>query len=531
MANDQAHNTATTEPLNRATPDVSLSVAGVAGNASVSGSWVIQAHNYLSPLPIQAIYPRPDAETSSNALHRKAHTGLTYRIPIGVRAGCWPYKYEIIAGPSGATIGSEMTRTTDSATGMILHEPGAEYGFITWDAPTDGETFSFLVRVTDQLGVSVDIAWSGAVDNASYVFIDSTSGDDNNAGTQAAPLETFANGLWKNDDSDDTYGGKIAVFTGTADINAGTTPSSPALSSTTKPAAFIAGPSGAIFNCSNGHFRTLGSLNDFVIGGITIDGSRTDLPNNRIFNLTDRTQRFTAFGCTLDNITSGTSGNDNPGIFCLMGVGSNKHEYNFITSNTMGESCTVQLATSFDSEKLLWERNTGVDIDVTASNGSHFLLVKDDSSYVTVRANVISGTMNTKAIGFPNQNTLTPRITDQECCYNRIVYAGNQSVDSAISWNGQAGRSAVNTHDYRNSVVSTSRAFKDLSGYEGDEPVNYMASVYYEATEGHTLVAVDSEAAASVELSLASFNSLAQLTGSARTTHLGALGAEIAGDA
>jgi len=37
MANDQAHNTATTEPLNRATPDVSLSVAGVAGNASVSG--------------------------------------------------------------------------------------------------------------------------------------------------------------------------------------------------------------------------------------------------------------------------------------------------------------------------------------------------------------------------------------------------------------------------------------------------------------------------------------------------------------
>ena len=168
---------------------------------------------------------------------------------------------------------------------------------------------------------------------------------------------------------------------------------------------------------------------------------------------------------------------------------------------------------------------------MTASNGNNFLFVKDDSSYATVRSNVISGTMNGNAIGILNQNTLTPRITDQECCYNRIAYTGDQNVDSAIGWNGWAGRSGVNTHDYRNSVVSTSRAFRELSGYEGDEPVNYMASVYYEATEGHTLVAVDSEAAASVELSLASFDSVAKLIGSARATHLGKLGAEIAGDA
>jgi hypothetical protein len=529
MPNDQAHDTRTTVAEDRVAAAVSLSVAGVVGNASVSGPWVIQAHDYLSPLPIQTIYPRPDAETSANALHRKAHTGLTYRIPIGVRAGCWPYKYEIITGPSGATIGSEMTRTTDSATDMILHEPGAEYGFITWDAPTDGETFSFLVRVTDQLGVSVDIAWSGAVDNASYVFIDSTSGDDTNAGTQAAPLGTFANGLWKNDDSDNTYGGKIAVFTGTADINAGTIPSSPALSSTTKPAAFIAGPSGAIFNCSNGHFRTSGSLNDFVIGGITIDGSRTDLSNNRIFNLTNRTQRFTAFECTVDNITSGTSENDNPGIFCLMGVGSNKHEYNFITSNTMGESCTVQLATSFDSEKLLWERNKGSDINVTALNGGHFFEVKDDSSYVTVRGNVITGTAIGNAIRIYNQNTLTPRISDQESCYNRVVYVRAEVGGIAMYWNGWGGRSANSTHDYRNSVVSAGRAFRELSGNEGDESVNFMASVYYAAGSEVTLLASNPDAPASVELSSQAFNSVAKLIGSARTTHLGELGAEIAG--
>jgi len=507
------------------TASKTLSVALSGGN--VSGNWVIQALQYLSPLPIEAIYPRPDTETSANALHRKAHTGVTYRIPVGVRAGCWPYKYEIISGPAGATIGSEMTRTIDSATGMILHEPGNEYGYITWNAPTDGESFSFLVRVTDQLGAAVDLAWDGVVDNASFVFVDSVSGNDANAGTQAAPLETFANGLWKNDDADSTYGGKIAVMSGVMDVNSGTLPSSPILNTSVKPIAFIGD---ATLNCSQGHFRTSGALTDFAISGMSVDGSRSDLSNNRLFNLTDRAQRFVAFECLSDNVTAGTVENDNPGIFCFMGVGSSKHEHTFITGCEAGPACASQLVVTFDTDHLLIERNSGDNLNITASNGGNFIHVKDDSSHATVRANSVSGFILTSGIGLPNQNTLAPRITDQEICYNTVVFSSSSNVAGAISWNGQAGAGALNTHDYRNSVVSTSRAYRVLSGYEGDVPVSFMASVISQETITGAQPAINGEAPPSVELTSSDFDAVGSLIGSARTAYLGTQGAEIAGD-
>jgi hypothetical protein len=501
--------------------------------AGAIGNWVFQALGFLSPLTMAAVYPRPDAETRATSRHRKAHTGMVYRLPIGVRAGCWPYRYQIISGPSGAVIGEELTRSVDSLTGKALHTIGEDYGVITWDSSgaTDGDAFSFTVRVTDQLGVSVDLVWSGQVDNAAFVFANSATGNDSNAGTQAAPLQTFANGLWKNSDADATYAGKIAVCSGTMDINVGTLDTSPILNHLVKPVAFI-GSGACTFNTSRGHFRTNSAVNDPFFQGIDFNGSRTDLANNRIFSFSNTVSRSAFFECTWDNITAGTIDNDNPCCIGFMGVVP-AHNDIFISKCGIGDTCASQLVTSFNSDRALWERNYGLNINITAGNGGHALYAKDDTSDITIRANTFAGYAVTSVIGLANQTDLSALIYRQECCYNTVVFQDGSNLSGAISWNGASNTpDGQDTHDYRNSVVSTtSKGWRILRSSTFPYDPRGFGSVWYSAEiAGNTsFVKTDPDAPAGVALAVTDFDASGKLVSSARTTHLGILGAELAG--
>jgi hypothetical protein len=502
--------------------------------AAAVGNWVFQALGFLSPLPLTAVYPRPDAETRTTSRHRKAHTGMVYRLPIGVRAGCWPYRYQIISGPAGAVIGEELTRSVDSLTGKTLHTIGEDYGVITWDSSsaTDGDAFSFTVRVTDQIGVSTDLVWSGNVDNAAFVFANSVTGNDANAGTQAAPLQTFASGLYKNSDTDATYAGKIAVCSGTLDINAGTLDTSPILNHLVKPVAFI-GSGACTFNTSRGHFRTAGALDDPFFQGIDFNGARTDLPSNRIFNLSHTVSRPAFFECTFDNITKGTAGTDNPCCIGFFNIGSPFDEHIFISKCGIGDTCSSQLVVTFNSHNVLWERNYGGNVNLQADNGAFALHAKDNTSYLTIRANTFAGTARTGLIGIANQSFSSPLIQDQECCYNTLILNSAVSVIGAITWNdGLPSADGQNTHDYRNSVVTpTSRTWRILRSNISPYDPRGFGSVWYAGNGTGTTVLVKTAAAApaGVVLAATDFDASGKLANSARTTHLGASGAELAG--
>lgn len=514
-------------------PDVTLAVARGASGGVPSGSWVFQALSYLAPLTMAAVYPRPDSETLSTAYHRKAHTGRTYRIPVGVRGGCWPYRYEIISGPAGATIMQELVREVDGATGKTLHKIVDDYGVVTLDTSgmSDGDPFSFTVRVTDQLGTSVDLTWSGAVDNAAFVFVDSVAGSDTNAGTQAAPLQTFANGLWKNSDADNTYAGKIAVCSGTMDINAGTLDTSPILNSAVKPVAYVSDRP-CTFNMSRGHFRTGNTLNDPLFIGIDFDGSRSDLPNNRIFNFTNIVNRPVFFECSWDNNTVGTVGNDNPGCLCFMGVGSTLHSYIFVSKCELCSNAKAQLLVTFDSNHVLVERNTGESLSIPASNGDKALHLKDDTSNLTVRANTFIGTTGLSMIQVSNQNTLTPLIENQEVCYNTVIHSTGGGQNGAIFWNAQStSPDGQNTHDYRNTVISlTSRSWRLHASSTDSYTPNAGASVWSAPSGAGLDGTTMADAPASVEIQSADYDALGKLVGTARTNYLGTYGAELAGD-
>jgi hypothetical protein len=500
--------------------------------AAAVGNWVFQALGFLSPLPLTAVYPRPDAETRTTSRHRKAHTGMIYRLPIGVRAGLWPYRYQIISGPAGAVIGEELTRSVDSLTGKTLHTIGEDYGVITWDSSsaTDGDPFSFTVRVTDQIGVSTDLVWSGQVDNAAFVFVDSVSGSDANAGTQAAPLQTFANGLWKNNDSDATYAGKIAVCSGTMNINAGTLDTNPVLDHLVKPVAFI-GNGACTFNTSRGHFRTNSALDDPFFMGVNINGSRTDLADNRLFFFTNTISRPAFFECTFDNITAGTVRTDNPGCIVFYGA-TPAHNDIFISKCGIGDTCASQLVSTFNSEKALWERNYGLNLNITADNGGWALYAKDDTSDITIRANTFVGYAKTAVIGFGNQTDPSALIYRQECCYNTVVFNHPLDEPAAISWNGASTTpDGQDTHDYRNSIVSSQNAYRVLRSDTFAYDPRGFGSVWFAARSAGNSMFVKTDAAApsGVALAATDFNASGKLIGSARTNHLGVSGAELAG--
>lgn len=145
-------------------------------NGQLAAGQFIPAKMPLTPQRI--VLPRPDAETSTRAFHRNAHVGLPYELPIVVQGGSWPFIYELVDAPAGASLGRNYG--------------DAGYGILRW-TPTSNGTFSFTVRVRDQDGGSVQFSWSGVVSGTWARFVDAANGSNSSGtGTASAPWRTLA---------------------------------------------------------------------------------------------------------------------------------------------------------------------------------------------------------------------------------------------------------------------------------------------------------------------------------------------------
>ncbi|MGH1347773.1 MAG: hypothetical protein ACRBN8_39835 [Nannocystales bacterium] len=491
------------------------------------GEWQLPESHRVGPiLDMYPLYPRPDAEVPSSAYHRVAHPQLQYRVPIGVQGGEWPFQYALLSGPEGASfVASELTRRLDPPTGMLVHERTPGYGVLEW-TPTAG-THTFEVRVTDQSGDSADFSWEVVTDESAFVFVDAADGDDDATGSFEDPLRTFAGGLWGNDDGDESFAGRVAVFReGEYEIFAAEPNTSPVLDWERKPSAFVGFPGeSTVFDVSEGHFRSggRGSHDDLFVSGIDFVGSRSDLGNNRIFNITARSSRMTFWELSFDQSSVGTIGTDNPGCIALMSDGL-WHENLFVSDSTLGSEGGMQLVVTFDTNFALFERNTADRVDLAGSNGSMFLRAKDDTSNVTIRDNRFVGSVIDRAISVSNQNTVDSPPENQEVCWNTVVLDGG---DAGISVNqSSSSPDGVNTHVYRNSVVSERRAIR-FNGAVDPVPTLLQGNAYFgeeDGVFGSNFVPGDVR---DVELGRDDFSNDAALVGEARATHGGVRGAEV----
>ncbi|MBO6938816.1 MAG: hypothetical protein JJ863_27860 [Deltaproteobacteria bacterium] len=509
--------------------DASLADAGPDDGGTPPGEWELpEAQRVGGKLPIYPLHPRPDAETGAGAAHRHAHPSVPYRVPVGIQGGEWPFRYELVEGPDGMRfVAGELERRMND--GRIEHLRTEGYGVLEWPSPRVG-THPVRVRVTDQAGESVELTWSVDTNAGAFVFVDSQHGDDDATGTFDAPLRTFADGLWLRDDDDASFAGRIAVFReGTYAVEASEAFTSPVLDHTKKPSAYLAFPDEAVtFDLSRGHFRTgsRGGIDDLVVAGIDFVGSREDLGNARLFNITNRSERVTFWECSFDDTGVGTAGTDNPACIAFMAAGP-YHENLAVLGCELRANAGAQLVVTFDSRHVLFEGNRAVDVALAHSNGGTVLHAKDDTNDLTIRDNQLVGQVASAAIAVSNQISLGSA-ANQEICWNTLIYDGDQNVDSAFIINTQSTTpDAENTYVYRNSVVSQRRAMTFRGAAEPIPPL-VEGNAFFGAEGGLVGENRTTGPVPNVRLEESDFDAEGRLVGEARSSHLGQAGAEVA---
>lgn len=324
---------------------------------SASSPVQLAATNYVDRVADpELIFPRPDSETPAWAKHRRHHPNVPYRIPIGISFGSWPFYFEAISMPTGATVGSWLTASGDK---LIV---GDDYGVVEWSNPTVGN-HSFHIKVHFQDGYPpLDVQWTLEVTTAGTIFIDPVNGNDSTGdGTIGNPFQTV-NAWWLDDLTDTTYSQyQVCYRGGTHNVSAsnvitGVSFGNWRLVDNDKPLVHY-GYSGesVVFDMSNttiviGQASGQGTGpdgSDWFFGGITTTGGN-DQANPKLFAVNspsfgDRTytagqggQRMTWFENSFTNASFTQTAADNGGVLWSPNSGADtKKHYWLCSRNTL----------------------------------------------------------------------------------------------------------------------------------------------------------------------------------------------------
>ncbi len=407
-----------------------------------------EAYIEKARMPMHLVYPRPDASTQSHARHRWAHSDMVYQIPIGVQGGAWPFKYELIKAPAGASIGELYGQES--------------YGIVNWKPQSgDGDTtIEFYVRVTDQELNYVDVEWTVDVDDSQFVFIQSGA-KDGGSGAIDSPLADVRN-WYKGSAKDDTFHNKIVVFReGMYELIGGTdTNYNVRLNADAKTPSLIAFPGEkAVIDASKAKIVTdPNTLKDIFIASLHWRGSRQDVDNAHFFWAIGDVSRSTWWNNTFESHGPGIKGNDNPaGVF----ISSPRVHKNYILykgnihdnfNNGLTNGSYVDI---YYSSYVLVEENTARN----SSNGYGYgLWAKATSDHVTIRANDISENIESGGISIGYSATSPIVANSHEVNWNKVRFLPNNARFTTLLFAGSKsleGRT-YNSFIYRNSFINGS---------------------------------------------------------------------------
>lgn len=410
-------------------------------------------------MPMHLVYPRPDTETVAHARHRWAHPQMEYAIPIGVQGGAWPFKYELISGPSGAKVGS------------LYGE--ANYGSITWTPSASSGTEEFKVRITDQELNTVEASWKVTIDPSMFVFIKSGA-TGTKTGAITSPLATAAE--WHKSATDSTYANKIIVFRGgnynlVGDV---ANNNNVRLTSNQKTPSLIGFPGEEpIIDASTAKI-VVGDLTDIFVAGITWKNARNDVADAHYFWLTGEVSRATFWRNHFTAMQFGKAGTDNTGpVFISNTVKAKEnilYKENLITNvnNAAGNGHYFDI---YRANHVLIEQNIAKN-----NTTSYGFWTKSSIGFVTIRANeAIENVKGTQlSIGYGSAVGEVPH--DHEVCWNRVVVPVDQDgpaiqIAGSDFYKGQS----YNTFIYRNTIVN------------GYSVVRFMGKTPYE-TDANVIV-------------------------------------------
>lgn len=455
-----------------------------------SGSWQLTAGHYQSYFSPVISYPRPDTETPATARHRVNYTGQNYRVPVTVYGGAWPFYYELLAGPSGMTIGNQL-----SVSGGEL-VAGAEYGIINYANSVAG-TYTVTVRVTDQNGAVNTVSWQLVVGTTDWVFVDPAAGV-NGTGTLASPYNTLAslNGLTTK---------KVLFRAGTVDWEQKT------IGLHGMPITYLPYSGETVLckqalspiGCSGGSDYGFFGLKFFI------PSDRTAV--NQFFRLDGGPDRVVFFDCEFDggnynNTDTVGVGGDGPKsnssiIFFqgqtagLSGAGNSYHSIikNCIFKNVKDRD----LYLGYSQRVTVIEGNGIQNCTLGAAGLGHGFYAKTDINELTFRGNYSIGTTNTQKLLRVDAYTGTFNMDYFDISYNSYRFYGTDGSGDgigAISFSSEFHESGTHHYVYRNSIWSQSSACIHARGQAAGSTITCSNNVFVSGgtnTNGVQLVAYD----------------------------------------
>lgn len=471
-----------------------------------------EGHWVPAKMPMTVVHPRPDRETQTWARHRVAHPEFRYEIPVGVQGGAWPFLYELVDAPDGASVGQIYGQDN--------------YGVVTWE-PSAAGNHTFQVRITDQDLQTSTAAWTVTVDAEAFVFVDGDNGDDAAVGTVDDPLQSFS-GWYRDDVTDDTFAGKIMVFReasvpyviiGDA-VNAN---GNCRLNSDTKSIVWIGYPDETpILDASQSKVFLEAPREDLYVAGLRFEHGRQDVANAQFFWVTGGGDRITFWRNTWFDLGPGQVGNDNTGPVFISGTGPEKR-YILSKENIYEEINNAGFNGHFlevyRSSYVLYEqelaRNCATAAGWYPKGAIANITVRNNTAIDGVSGGPIRGSFGGEAGQLPH---------DHEFCFNNVrVDDGDGFLfSSSNAYEGEHYGGSV----YRNTFVGSSPwlRFEGAQPYEtdGNVVVTDDPSMFGEGIVIHPTI--DDLLAAPSDGVVDETN---RLTGPARDEHLGLRGHEI----
>lgn len=437
------------------------------GDSGIVASWKLASGHWVQrKFDMDIAHPRPMGETAVYEQHRNAYPGIAWDTRVLVYGGAYPFRFELVAGPAGMTIGETLVQSGD-----VLVEP-ANYGKLEWANPTAGN-HTVTVRVYDQdygrasnPSSYAEVTWTLAVDAANWVFIDPVNGNNANSGAIGSPFASTAAFLGMS-----TYADKCVMMRqGTMNLvgdyqSTNQTPGGAVhyRPTTTQPKVFVGYPGEtATINCNTGHFSVT-SAPGFCLRNLTVkhDGTTYTINNTSqcLMLATAGGDRLCVSDCNFPQFTLGPpSGGDNGAIVSLqpgVDISYVAFAYNHMTGI---QGASVQ---SFRATKLVIHGNRYTGCTFSQSDASNHAVywLKETTFSCTIRANNF-GTGHTwvselGCVGTNGQiNGGDPfGCGNTEICYNTFYHPTTGSRNAAYReyTNGSVEGGLYNIHFYRNS--------------------------------------------------------------------------------
>lgn len=511
------------------------------GQPPETNEWLL-ANSHEAIFPLSLVFPK-DADSNSWAYNKNAYPDIRWQIPIGVRGGRWPYRYQIKnnGGADGLVIGETLARSIDPATQKTLHQVDDNYGVLTWPAPKSG-VYQILVSVIDQDSNAVEVPINLTVAKAGWLFIDSVNGSDDNDGSLEAPFKTLEK-LHNNDRLTTTFSQhRIILREGVIPLDGVMPTSNPAtnfnqhykLRSDNLPLVYVAYPDEKpILEAYQGHINMEYGNDDFYMAGVTYRYALEYLPSGDfyMFRQFGQSKRMTWFNNHFQDF-QGTPLNVEWGNSAII-FSNDEVNYDIaVIRNQVGGGATGKSGTLLQTyawRNALIEHNVIRDTDITTVDASTHaaIWIKSRPLGVTIRANEIykniTASVHYSGLGIGG----TKGARDVEVCYNKVSRPhSNERSGGFLSYNLNSSSGLFqNIYWYRNSIAEKwqweGQNYPEFS--DGEDRI-FDNVLHLGTMPVHSRINAQGNVDGEALLDLSTMN----LHGDARQEHLGQKGAELA---